>query len=212
MSTDYGRFGITVPDDPDSPNGPLNFRTAVDDIGPRLGYAGAQGGKSIVSTDQTRQSASYAVLGTPDRVSNLLVPNDGDVIFVLFSALWSGDKAGAVPHTRRAALFVGGVQYKTFNNAGAPSSQEATANAGAATDYDWLYSRYDGLVSGGDVTGSATDVTTGMVAAAPLIVDRLAAGTYTVEVRYRVDDAAETLHVKSRYLRAWTKEFPASGI
>ncbi len=68
-----------------------------------------------------------------------------------------------------------------------------------------------GLAAGPLTSGDADDTNTGMVVpGAPIYIERLPAGTYTISVVWKVSGG--TGHVKKRRLEAWTKEFPTSGI
>src|SRR4029077_4106863 len=128
-----------------------------------------------------------------------------DLACVVFSALWRRTTGGT---TASAALFIGGVQLQTFNDAGAPTAQEvSTTNS----DNDWLRSTGTGLAATTAAT-AATDVTTGMLTASGLlIVDRLAPGTYDFEVKYKCAASGPVLASKRR-LYVFTREFPTSGI
>jgi hypothetical protein len=142
MATDYGRFGITVPDDTDSPNLPAQARTMSDDYQARLGYAGAQGGKSIIAGEQTLHAptlGAWTSFGTPDRVQNLVIENDGDLLAVNFSALWkvAGSFLAAILLTNHTGPTT--TQLKQISGAGAPTVQK-DAN-GATSDYEWLYTK-----------------------------------------------------------------------
>lgn len=209
--TDTARFAIPLPEDADPPNGPAQLQSAAEAIEARLGYAGAQGGKAVIATEQTRSNAAYGLLGTPDRIDDLVVENDGDLLIVDYSALWrinSGLGGGAT-----AAIFLdpgsGAVQLKSFNDAGAPAVQEVSNGGGV--DFDWLRSAATGLVHVGSGSGDGSVVTTGMLAGQLCVIERLAAGTYDISVQFKTAGGS-TVAVKERRLTAWTKEFPTSGI
>lgn len=242
MSTDYGRFGITVPDDSDAPNGPANFRSAVDDLTARLGYAGAQGGKSVVATAQGRTNTAYGLLGTPDRVSGLVVPADGDWIFILFDALVKTSAGGG-----RAAIFLdgtpggGSLNQLKVTDLGSPGNPGNEAAVIASTLYERVVSDPIGLIASGSAGGATDNLHVGTGTAIG-IAGRNAA---TIPIAYEVSGSAQTrndpnpgvggicavqvdagtydvsvqykassgtITAQQRRLAVWTKEFPASGI
>lgn len=224
MTLNTPRFALTYPQDTDAPDGPAQIHDIALDIETRLGYAGAQGGKSVVAATQNITATSYALAGTPDRVSGLVVPNDGDLIIMRFSALAKRPAAS----TLAAAVFLktGGVdtQLKVNVVAGAPAvTPDALLAAPDAANYRWIYSSEPdgGLKAADDAVGNATDaseVTTGMILRAQsgssgggwLIIERLAAATYDVSVQWKVGSGTGV--IKSRRLHAYTKEWPTSGV
>lgn len=227
--TNTPRFDLSLPEDGDSPNGPSQLQDLAEDVEARLGYAGAQGGKSIIATEQSRTNVAYGLLGTPDRVQDIVLPTDG-LIFALYQAQWkSSNGFGAA----WAAFFLGSNQLKVDahpQTGGAPVVQEA-GGPGPADTYAMLgtgaasgwNSAGVGLNSwlGNDLVAKGNDVSTGQiigtgpntsgqrVASGPVAIFA-AAGTYDLSVQFKASVGSVT--AKNRKLWVWTKEFPTSGI
>lgn len=233
MTLNTSRFALTYPQDSDSPDGPSQIQDLAQDVETRLGYAGARGGKSIVSPEQQTTSASYVFLGTPDRVQGIDLPTDG-LIVVAFQGLFKS----SVASTGRAAIFLGATQLKArHGRAGAGSSVDVVEAPTTGIVYSPLVSAGGaGLAtigSGADTTDA--DVTTGQAVggiventqtlyvasgstgfgpspgiSAGLCYIFAAAGTYDVGVKFKISSG--TLSAKGRKLWVWTKEFPTSGV
>jgi hypothetical protein len=216
MASTYGRFGIHVADDTDAPNFPAQQRAELDDVQARLGYAGAQGGKSIVTASQSITSAALALAPTPDRVQGIVIENDGDLLFVHFSALLKHGSSFAA--AAAIVLTKSGVdtELALATAAAAPTTAEAFESGSDPGQFRWVYTD---PATGGlqTLTGAgATDptaVTTGMTFpnGGPVCIERLAAGTYDVSVRWS-QSGGGTATIKDRRLAVWTREFPTSGV
>ena len=177
-------------------------------------------GKSVVSAAEARTNVAYGKLGTPDQVSNIVLPTDG-LIFVLFHALWQESAAMSA----RAALFLDATQIKTAGFDSASASQETATNASAsANKYLPLVSGPGGLqglpISGAfAASGNATEALPQIVGGLDptgLVYPNLpyggvtaiaaAAGTYTLSVQFKASGGA-TVTVKNRHLHVWTMGF-----
>lgn len=214
MSLNTTRFALTYPEDSDPPDGPSQIQDLAGDVETRLGYAGARGGKSIVTTEQNTASASFVELGTPDRVQGIDLPTDG-LILVRFLALFKND---GVAGQGLAALHLttGGTptQVKSYQDAAGPLGQVASSQG--TNRYAALFSAGGGLkcttAAGADYTAP---VTTGQIVGGAtndggLVAIFAAAGTYDVSVRFRAISGIS--YAKERRLWVWTKEFPSSGV
>lgn len=186
--------------------------TLLDALGVTAGGT-VRRGKSIVATTESRTSAAYGLMPTPDRVSGIVLPTDG-LIAIGYQATWQAS-APASPAT--AAIFLGANQLKLVGTGnGAPSVQEATLNgAGAATDValgttPYGLQRGTALYSGDVTTGqilglgangnfTPTDNVPGLVWA------WAAAGTYDVTVQFKSGSGSVT--VKNRRLWVTTLGF-----
>lgn len=214
MTTPTNLFAFPKPTDTDPADLPTQIGNVIEQIEDRLQYAGAQGGKSINDASQNITSNTYALAGTPDRVQGLIVPADGGLIVVRFSGIVTGPGGSSVLtaaiHITRTDTGPTTTQLKVATAAAAPALQEVST-LGAANSH-WLYTAQaaGGLaVSAGGAVPS--DVNTGMtVPGGPIVIERLAAGTYDVDVRYKV--TAGTGSAQKRRLHAWAKAFPSSGV
>lgn len=187
--------------------------TDLDKLG--LSSSVVRRGKTIISTEEARTNATYDVLTTADRVSNVVLPTDG-LIFVAYQAMWQETNVGAA----RAAIFIGTNQLRYANGTTATTNLQETTSAGNATNqYHPLSSTSQGLVAvgaggssayGGDVTtgqvvGMTTDATGGSPFQGGPCSIFAAAGTYTISVQFKA--SAGTVTVKNRKLWVWTMGF-----
>lgn len=163
---------------------------------------GLESQKSIIATEETRESASYGTLTTPDEVT-VTLPENG-LIAVAYQATWKESVSGA----GRGAIFLGASQLKTAE-AGGPALGQAEAKIGGGTGFVPLSSGGTGLKSVEPSSGYTGDVTTGqaigtvgsVVSTGPCYIFA-AAGTYKVSVQFKASSGKVT--VKSRKLWAWT--------
>ncbi len=188
-------------------------------------------GKSVVAGAETRSNAAYGLLGTPDRVSNVVVPTDG-LVLVSFDAIWSSSAVAA-----RAALHIAGNQVKVCDGLGAAPSPQAAISHEAAITWDtqlttcaagligcYASSAYAGVSTGqirgavpyaSSPTGAQMEVGGTKVNLGPtsggsmplggwMLVD-IPAGTYDFDVRFKC--ASGTVTVKNRKLQVITVGF-----
>ncbi len=169
-------------------------------------------GKSIIATEETRNSTSFGLMATPDRVSGITLPTDG-LIFVAYQALWKTSGQG------QAAIFLNSNQVKIRPAYGAgataPIAGLATTEA-EANEYEGLASGGSGLIgspSAGAGDPQTSDVATGQVVGilggvfppgGPACIFA-AAGTYDVSVQFKA--SAGTVTAKERKLWVWTLGF-----
>jgi hypothetical protein len=163
-------------------------------------------GKSIISAEQAINSTTFALAGTPDRVEEIVLPNDG-LIFVLYRALAKNDTGGAGGY---AAIFLDEVQLKTPAVSGAPVVSDVYIDD---PDYSWLTTRPRGLHISDATTAASDGVSTGLAVSDPttgdaaLCVIEAAAGTYNVSVRFKAAASDKPITVKDRRLRVWSQAF-----
>lgn len=171
-------------------------------------------GRSDVATEETRTSASYVLMPTPDVVSNLVLPAGG-LIIVAFHGLVKNSVAAA----GRAAIFLDSVQTKMDQGFATPTDTE-TPLPGSANAYKALFTTGHGLetMTSVDVTNFGAPVTTGQViggirsvvggvagtdgGVTALFAD---AGTYDVSIQYK--STSGSVSAKNRHLWAWTIGF-----
>lgn len=139
-------------------------------------------GSSIIATSESITNAAYAVLTTPDRVSNIVVPSAG----ILHVSLWAmvTKAVGTAGDNISAAIFIGANQAKGIIS----SVAETTVGGGVAGGMTGLV--YTGVtttvpdIQGQNSVGAADDTATGHLVGLfiPFVVN---AGTYTIEVRWK---------------------------
>jgi hypothetical protein len=120
-------------------------------------------GKTIIATEESRINAAYGLMTTPDRVSSVAVPTNGQV-FLAYSALWKESVSGAA----RAAIFIGSNQLKVRSVAsGGPVIQAAATNGSTPDTYGALQSFAAGLFTTHtkDNAAHTSDVNTGQALA-----------------------------------------------
>lgn len=110
---------------------------------------------------ESRTNAAYGLLGTPDRVQGIIVP-DGGLLRIAYRAMWKEAVLGAA----RAAIFIGTDQLKTYRSGQAnPEIQEAeaaTPASGEATDTYRPLRAFDlGLAGLQDTPAYGGEVSTG---------------------------------------------------
>jgi hypothetical protein len=209
VTINTARFALPSPEDTDSPNGPAEFAALTDVVEDRLGYAGAQGGASVIPDEQNRSNTAYGLLGAPDRVQGVVIERAGDILLIDFHALWHCITIGGGSVT--AAIFIGSNQLKKRADGAVPAVQEVTLSSTGG--YTRLYTSPGvGLASAAVPPTDEQNVTTGLIAGSePISIDNLAPGTYDVSVQFKTG-SGKTVEVKERRLRAWTREFPSSGV
>lgn len=198
-------------------NGALDVDNLLAAVKQKLGLSDAsvvRRGKAIISSEEARTNTAYGLLGTPDQVTNVVVPTDG-LLFVSYRAMW---KESSVTDAR-AAIFLGANQMTTWVTASATNVVQEADLGGTINTYGALASTPRGLVgdwssAGGipvpattgqaiGVTANTTDTTDFFGGVCVLEPD---AGTYDVSVRFKTI-AGGTVTVKQRRLRVWTMAF-----
>lgn len=232
MSKTTTRALLPYPEDADAPDGPTQIKALAERGDVLANYAGATNAKqAIIDTEQTRESASYGLMTTPDRVQGIVVP-EGGLIVVAFQAIWK--TAGA--SIGRAALFVNENQLKVnVPHATTPiyAKEEASHVDSEGAKWNLLNSFPLGLASVANLTASIGAFPTTGLAHSPgwkasnnmtfrleeegvvtnvlgqpglCVISNLAAGTYEIGVRFKTSSGA-AVTVKERRLHVWTREF-----
>ena len=147
-------------------------------------------GKSIVAVEQNTSSGTYAELGTPDRVEDIVLPANG-LILVRFQAEVKGNVADD-PTAYGVGLFLDATQAK--NALGAALEITPTQ---PGSSFSLIASGPTGLVNAGVVTSS---VTTGQVVSAGVLALTAAADTYDVSLRFKLGGNSTVVTVKNRKL------------
>jgi hypothetical protein len=169
-------------------------------------------GKSIVDTAETISSVGYSLLTTPDRVSNIVLPEDGFLV-VLFSAVWWE----SVNDAARASIFIGANQLKVNKQGTGQVIQEAGIEGNpnietALTSYPGGLRGSLGSNASGDFT---PEITTGQAIAivqsdeaqnteamgGPCYIFA-AAGTYNISVQYKVSSGNVTVRDRKLWVEA----------
>jgi hypothetical protein len=167
-------------------------------------------GKSIVATTETRASAAYGLLATPDKVS-VRLEADG-LINVGYQAMWKESVSGAAT----AAIFIGTDRLRARNLTFTSVQDAQTASIGVVNFYNPLFAFVAGLRSNNGATPLAgdhdPDVTTGQIVGgaaagsgawyAGVCTIFAAAGTYDVSVQFAA--ASGSVTAKNRKLWVWS--------
>lgn len=199
MSDSTPIFALPFPESTDPPDGPAQIGALAEEIEDQLvaGVGLRSCGKAIIDAEQSTTSTSYTLLGTPDRVQDIVLPADG-LIFVHYRALV---KSSSFPGFSFAALFLNGTQLKTMTAAAVPAQQRAAIDD---NEYQWLTTTTGGLASA-PAAGAASDGVTSGLAGATVCAIEAAAGSYTVSVQFAA--ASPTTSAKARRLRVWSQAF-----
>jgi hypothetical protein len=176
-------------------------------VAPSVGGAAV---KSIVTTEQARENATYGALATPDEVT-VTLPENG-LIVIAYQAAWKESIAA----TARASIFIGPNPLRFANQAEAELQEakiggEANHFSPLATGSTGLYSpkvivptNYSGDATTGQAIGvfgaengleSKSQIFGGTIAVFA------AAGTYKISVQFKASSGKVT--VKNRKLWAW---------
>lgn len=164
-------------------------------------------GKSIIATSEARTNVAYGLLTTPDQVAGIVLPADA-LLIVEYNAVAKNSVAGA----GKWAIFLNGVQLKRGDGSVSPVVQEGDVNTSSAF-FCLLGTGPAGAADGSQsAIDYAGDVTTGQVVArggsslsGGSVEIKAAAGTYTVDVRFKSTSGSVT--VKNRELRVRTEPF-----
>ncbi len=137
----------------------------------------------VIATEQSRTNTSFGKMATPDEISGIVVPENA-LLLVGYSANWKAESGSG----GRAAIFLGTNQLKA--NYG---TQEATAS----TALERLTTYAGGLIRNSAEIGtefSATGEVLGNDSFGGFcIVQRLAAGTYTLSIQFKATSGAVTV-------------------
>jgi hypothetical protein len=162
-------------------------------------------GRSVIATSEAIAGTSYAALTTPDRVSSVVVPSNA----VLWVSYWCQmiKTVGGASETASVGLFLNGTQVKSrFGTApasGASGGLFETAGqlAAASTISAAVFTDYvdSGMAGTASTSGAPADDTTNGHPVGAFVPVVVAAGTYTVDVRFK-KTAGATVSVSTRRL------------
>lgn len=169
-------------------------------------------GKSVIATSESIAGTTYAALTTPDRVASVVIASN-TLLWVSYWCMMTKSVGGAA-ETASVGLFLSGTQVKSrFGTAPASGVSAgffqadgifaATVPSAAAIAYtDNADAGIGSLVS---TSGGAADDTTNGHPVGVFVPIIVAAGTYTVEMRFK-KTAGATVAVANRrmYVKAET--------
>lgn len=180
-------------------NGNLDDTNLAPTTSARLGLSQSgspRRGQSVTTGTDNLTSATYALLGAPDKVAGIVVPSGG-ILSVSYRALVTMTAGNNI--TIAAALFLGSSQVKNLWNNSAPSISnpgyndqyvDATYTYGSAT-VAAVYATHPvvgmavaGLDGAGHAPG-ASDLTSGQQIG-PFFEMRVNPGTYDVSIRWLI--------------------------
>lgn len=195
-----------------------------------VGTSPTSRGATNVSTSQSVSSTSYTTLGTPDQVTGLVLPTNGQIV-VSYQATWQSSVSDAA----RAAIFIGAnqlkVAYAGTGSSSAVTQAAAMDDAGSANTPHILSTSPFGLISPTTGQSYTGDVATGQAVAlygatgGPIFaglefngsVERpvallagactifAPAGTYTVSIQFKASSGSVT--ASNRHLWVEAKSF-----
>jgi hypothetical protein len=152
-------LSLPYPVDADTVDVPRDLQALALAIDALEAFEAPESGKQDIATAETRASATYGLLTTPDRVQSITLPEDG-LLAVGYDALFKSSDAFA----GRAAIFIGANQLRTRTPGGtAVPITQAAATSGTADKYGHLASCPGGLAGFAAVTNDQpAPLSTGM--------------------------------------------------
>lgn len=137
----------------------------------------------IIATEESKTSTEFVTLTTADEIKEVIVPENGKLL-INYRAQYKSSVAAA----GRAAIFIGANQLKSRTATNLESSTTGSA-----------FNRFETVSSGFETAeGETVDVTTGQLMGAGVLEVFLAAGTYTITVKYK--SASGSVTAKARKL------------
>jgi len=132
---------------------------------------------SIIATEQTRESASFGTLSTPDEITGVVLPTNG-LILIRFLAVFKS----SVGEAGEVGLFLGSNQIVAANG----------VNAGAHTTSTVFRLTYTtGTTEAMLVSGTTTSVVSTGLSVQTLCISA-AAGTYAVSAKFKASSGSVT--------------------
>lgn len=190
-----------------------NFTTAAKDMIALSDSGVVRRGKSVIAGSEAIAGTSFAALTTPDRVASVVVPSGG-VLWVSYWAILT-KTVGGVAETASIGLFLGSNQVKSRFGV-APASGVSLGNFGidglftgaAATSAAVAFTDFvdAGMGTLTSTNGSPADDTTNGHPIGGFVPVSVAAGTYTVEMRFK-KTAGATVGVSARRLYVKVEAF-----
>lgn len=137
----------------------------------------------IIASEQTRESASFGTLTTADEIKEVVLPENGIIVFG-YSAKWKSSVSAA----GRVALFLGANQLKNAHTG--EVVEEATLST---TEFHTLYSNNRASAFERTATGTvAAFPTTGTTVTHGFAWIFAAAGTYNINVQFKATSGSIT--------------------
>lgn len=147
-------------------------------------------GKSIIATEETRNSTAFGTMTTPDQVANVVLPSDGVILVSYY-----GHLRASIAGTAQFALFVGASQADdVLGNA------QASLAASSATSYRPMVVAESGCVQGTGASAS-TGIGAPRITATPAVI-AAPAGTYTVSVQFKATSGTVTVRDRRLFVEA----------
>lgn len=189
-------YSLPYPAGGDNPNGPLAFQNLAERVESLLGFIGSSG-VTRVDTEQTTTSSTFALLGTPDRVQNLTLVQDG-LIFATYQA-----DCQALGGAGNVAFFLDSTQLEDAGTQATGDSRFVIST----TDYNRINSVAWGFQGPNKGPGRTLPrIQAGAQANhSNICAIEAAAGTYELSVRFKCQGG--TTYAKNRILRAWTQGY-----
>lgn len=178
-------------------NGGIDGDNLVSTVAQQLGLSSSsvvRRGKSIVNTAESVTGSPHAVLATPDRVSNIVVPSGGLLLVSFWAQIVSSSATGT------ARIYLNNNPVSNVNGPADGQVNSSIANGILVTSPAPNWAGLGGLSLYGDSTVS-DDLTNGHPVGEflPIVVNP---GTYTVEMRYEKTAGTVTLSNRKLYVKA----------
>lgn len=166
----------------------------------------------VIATEESTASPIFTTLATPDRITNVVLPENG-LIAIGYQASWKYTKEEVAGSRCNAAIFIGANQLRAAIGGGNPAVQEASIGS-EVNHFRPLSSCAYGLVGGrASGAGDEAQVTTGQAIGIqgesswgerPIMGGFCyvfaAAGTYDISVKFQGGDEGGSVTAKSRRL------------
>lgn len=174
-------FQLPVPEGSDDATIPAHLLALATKIEEALRNAGAQAKRKFNAASQSTSSSTYTMLGTPDRIQNIELENDGTIL-VAFEC------DSNTPNTAEWSMVVRITDFDTFNDT-LPSAFITTAPGVHL------------------VTVPAGGITAGLLNHSALATVHVPAGTYTVQVEVKRTAGSGNIQLSNRDLRVIAQEY-----
>lgn len=147
----------------------------------------------VIAKEESRESTAFGTLTTPDEIKEVKVPENG-IVLVGFS----GKVKSSVAAAGAAAIFLGANQVTEYT-----TEPKAVAATTVGTTFRNVTSTWRGLTAASAGEAVGVDATTGQLIgsslAGGLAAVFLAAGTYSISIRYKATEGK----VSAKERRLW---------